>query len=114
MNNLRKLIRYTLVAFIMVFAINLFMADKVASQGDTVAVDYWLTVDGNQIDTSEGRGVFEFTLGAGQVIPGFDKTVYGMKVGEEESGTLSGNDAYTAGPLAGKGLDVIGMFREIK
>ncbi len=114
MNNLRKLIRYTLVAFIMVFAINLFMADKVASQGDTVAVDYWLTVDGNQIDTSEGRGVFEFTLGAGQVIPGFDKTVTGMKVGEEKTVSLSGNDAYTAGPLAGKVLNFKVILREIK
>ena len=114
MNNLRKLIRYTLVAFIMVFAINLFMVDKVASKGDIVAVDYWLTVDGKQIDTSEGRGVFEFTLFAGQVIPGFDKTVDGMKVGEEKTVSLTGNDAYTAGPLAGKVLNFKVILREIK
>jgi|TARA_Y100000310_G_scaffold68981_1_gene64328 FKBP-type peptidyl-prolyl cis-trans isomerase (trigger factor) len=114
MNRLRKILRYTLVAFIIVFALNYVMADNVASQGNTVAVDYWLTVDGEQIDTSEGRGVFEFTLGAGQVIPGFDKTVTGMKVGEEKSVTLSGNDAYTAGPLAGKVLNFRIILREIK
>jgi FKBP-type peptidyl-prolyl cis-trans isomerase (trigger factor) len=90
------------------------MAKKVASKGDTVAVDYWLTVDGEQIDTSEGRGVFEFTLFAGQVIPGFDKTVDGMKVGEEKSVTLSGSDAYEQGALAGKVLNFKVILREIK
>ena len=114
MNRLNKIIRYTLVIFIIVFALNYVMADKVASKGDLVAVDYWLTVDGEQIDTSEGRGVFEFTLFAGQVIPGFDKTVDGMKVGEEKTVSLSGNDAYTAGPLAGKVLNFKVILREIK
>jgi FKBP-type peptidyl-prolyl cis-trans isomerase (trigger factor) len=77
----------------------------IVENGDTVKVDYWLTVDGEQIDTSEGRGPFEFTVGAGQVIPGFDKTVMGMKVGETKEATLTGTDAYTAGPLAGKTLN---------
>ena len=72
--------------------------------GDTIKVDYWLTVDGEQIDTSEGRGPFEFTVGTGAVIPGFDKAVLGMKVGETKEITLSGKDAYTAGSLAGKTL----------
>ena len=77
----------------------------VVKDGDTVKVDYWLTVDGEQIDTSEGRGPFEFTVGAGQVIPGFDKAVTGMAVGETKEVKLSGEDAYTAGPLAGKVLN---------
>lgn len=77
---------------------------KVAKAGDNVSVDYWLTVDGSQIDTSEGRGLFDFTLGASEVIPGFDKAVTGMKVGETKEVDLSGKDAYTAGPLAGKKL----------
>lgn len=114
MNNLRKLIRYTLAAFIIVFAINLFMVDKVASKGDTVAVDYWLTADGKQIDTSEGRGLFEFKIGNGDVIPGFDKAVTGMKVGEEKTVVLTGDDAYTQGPLAGKELTFKIILREIK
>jgi len=73
--------------------------------GDTVRVDYWLTVDGNQIDSSEGRGPFEFTVGAGEVIPGFDKAVLGMTIGETKEVTVSGNDAYTGNhALAGKTL----------
>jgi len=80
------------------------MRDTVEN-GDTIKVDYWLTVDGEQIDTSEGRGPFEFTVGSGQVIPGFDKAVLGMKAGETKHVTLSGEDAYTSGQLAGKTLN---------
>ena len=99
-----------LVAFLLVTLLNQPMAKK----GDTVAVDYWLTADGKQIDTSEGRGVFEFTLGNGDVIPGFDKAVTGMKVGEEKTVVLTGDDAYTQGPLAGKDLTFKIILREIK
>jgi FKBP-type peptidyl-prolyl cis-trans isomerase (trigger factor) len=72
--------------------------------GNIVSVDYWLTVDGEQIDTSEGRGAFQFTVGAGEVIPGFDKAVKNLAVGETKDVVLTGNDAYTNGPLAGKEL----------
>lgn len=90
------------------------MAEQSAKRGDTVGVDYWLTVEGEQIDTSEGRGVFEFALGTGAVIPGFDKAVTGMKIGEEKTVTLSGADAYTAGPLAGKTLNFRIILRDIQ
>ena len=86
---------------------------KVAETGNRVAVDYWLTADGEQIDTSEGRGLFEFNLGAGEVIPGFDKAVTGMAVGEEKTVELSGADAYTSGPLAGKVLTFRIILRNI-
>ena len=79
--------------------------NMVVKDGDTVKVDYWLTVDGELTDTSEGRGPFEFTAGAGQVIPGFDKAVLGMEVGDTKEVVLEGEDAYTAGPLAGKVLN---------
>jgi peptidylprolyl isomerase len=106
----KKLILMILVAFLLLTFLN----PSMAKQGDTVAVDYWLTADDKQIDTSEGRGLFEFTLGKGQVIPGFDKAVEGMKVGEEKTVVLTGNDAYTQGPLAGKDLTFRIILREIK
>jgi FKBP-type peptidyl-prolyl cis-trans isomerase (trigger factor) len=97
---------YIIGILICLFLFSGCMGNKdIVENGNTVKVDYWLTVDGEQIDTSEGRGPFEFTVGAGQVIPGFDKTVTGMKVGETKEATLTGNDAYTAGPLAGKTLN---------
>ena len=37
--------------------------------------------DGEEFDSSYGRGPFTFPLGAGQVIKGWDEGVAGMKVG---------------------------------
>lgn len=54
-----------------------------AEQGDTVAVHYtgWLT-DGTKFDSSLDRGTpFEFTLGRGGVIQGWEEGVAGMQVG---------------------------------
>jgi FKBP-type peptidyl-prolyl cis-trans isomerase FkpA len=60
-----------------------------ALTGSTVTVDYtgWLydasKTDGKglQFDTSIGRTPFQFTLGTGQVIRGWDQGIPGMKVG---------------------------------
>ncbi len=56
----------------------------VAKEGDKVTVNYtgWLT-SGKMFDSSlkAGRGPFEFPLGAGRVIKGWDEGVAGMKVG---------------------------------
>ena len=54
-----------------------------AQAGDSVSVHYtgWLK-DGTQFDSSVDRGVpFEFHLGQGDVIPGWDEGVAGMRVG---------------------------------
>ena len=53
-----------------------------AKSGDSVKVHYTGTLaDGSQFDSSQGRDPLEFTLGAGNVIPGFDQGVTGMAVG---------------------------------
>ena len=54
-----------------------------AQEGQTVSVHYtgWLA-DGTKFDSSLDRGQpLSFVLGAGQMIPGFDEGVAGMKVG---------------------------------
>ncbi|MCG6883019.1 MAG: peptidylprolyl isomerase [Silicimonas sp.] len=66
-----------------------------AKAGDTVKIHYTGTLaDGSKFDSSEGRDPLEFTLGSGQVIPGFDKAVTGMTVGEAQTVEIPSEDAY--------------------
>jgi peptidylprolyl isomerase/FKBP-type peptidyl-prolyl cis-trans isomerase FkpA len=60
-----------------------------ARAGVKVEVHYtgWL-LDGKQFDSSRGGSPFTFTLGAGQVIKGWDQGVAGMKVGGKRKLTI--------------------------
>ncbi|WP_372639144.1 peptidylprolyl isomerase [Fodinibius sp.] len=64
--------------------------------GDTVKVHYTgkLTEDGTVFDSSREREPLEFTLGEGQLIPGFEEAVIGMEEGEDTTIELSSEDAY--------------------
>jgi FKBP-type peptidyl-prolyl cis-trans isomerase len=69
-----------------------------AKPGHKVKVDYtgWLT-NGKKFDSSVGTGrPFEFMLGAGQVIKGWDEGVSGMKVGGKRQLKIPANLAYGA------------------
>ncbi len=53
-----------------------------ATAGQNVSVNYVGTLEnGKEFDSSYGRGAFNFPLGAGRVIKGWDEGVAGMKVG---------------------------------
>lgn len=70
----------------------------VAQSGQTVSVHYtgWLT-DGKKFDSSKNRNQpFEFPLGAGRVIKGWDEGVQGMKVGGSRKLTIPANLGYGA------------------
>lgn len=63
--------------------------------GDTVKVHYTGTLnDGSVFDTSEEREPLEFTLGEGQLIPGFEKAVTGMEKGDSVEVTIPTDEAY--------------------
>lgn len=66
-----------------------------AKDGDTVRVKFTGTLeDGAQFDSTEGRDPMEFTIGAEQVIAGFDQAVVGMAPGEVKSVVLAPEQAY--------------------
>jgi len=65
--------------------------------GDTVTVNYTGTLtNGTVFDTSlqAGRTAFSFKVGAGNVIPGWDQGLVGMRVGGRRKLTIPPNLAY--------------------
>jgi peptidylprolyl isomerase len=63
--------------------------------GDVVKVHYTgKLTNGEQFDSSTGRDPLEFTVGAGQMIKGFDAAMPGMKVGEKKTINILPEDAY--------------------
>ncbi len=66
-----------------------------AKNGDTVKVHYTGKLEnGTVFDTSENREPLEFTVGEGQVIPGFENAVVGMQPGESKTAQIPAKEAY--------------------
>lgn len=66
-----------------------------ANDGDKVKVHYHGRLrTGETFDSSEGRDPLEFTVGAGQMIKGFDEGVKGMQVGDKKTVEIGASDAY--------------------
>ena len=65
-------------------------------QGDTVRVHYHGTLEDGTVfsSTYDEKEPFEFTIGKQSVLPGFEKTVIGMNVGETRTVTISPEDGY--------------------
>jgi len=66
-----------------------------AKVGDTIKVHYTGTLDdGTVFDSSVGREPLQFTIGRGQMIPGFDKGVVGLNLSESKTITIPADQAY--------------------
>ncbi len=83
--------------------------------GDTVRIHYTGTLaDGSQFDSSAGRDPLEFQVGSGQIIPGLDKALPGMEVGEKKSVEVPAEEAYgEANPAARQSVPRAGIPAEI-
>lgn len=66
-----------------------------AKTNDTVRIHYTGTLtDGTVFDSSNDREPFEFIIGQGMVIPGFENAVIGMSEGDEKTVSIPAEDAY--------------------
>jgi peptidylprolyl isomerase len=63
--------------------------------GDTVKVEYALILsDGRVVEETRKDKPLSFTVGADQIISGFDSAVVGMSVGEDKTVNLKAEEAY--------------------
>ena len=68
---------------------------QVVSNGDNVSVYYTGTfANGTVFDSNVGKEPLNFTVGAGDMIKGFDLGVIGMKIGETKNITIPPSEAY--------------------
>jgi FKBP-type peptidyl-prolyl cis-trans isomerase SlyD len=68
--------------------------ELVVQDGQVVMMDYTLHVGGEILDSSEGHDPLEFLQGAGNIIPGLERELYGMAVGESKKVTVVPAEGY--------------------
>lgn len=59
-----------------------------------VTLDYTLTVNGEIIDSSIGSQPIEFIQGHGQIIPGLERELYGLALGDGKDVVVAATDGY--------------------
>jgi trigger factor len=80
---------------------NYIQVEREAKDGDRVKIDFAGKVDGEVFEGGTAEGQF-VTLGSGQMIPGFESGIEGMKVGEEKAVDVTFPEDYGNKELAGK------------
>jgi len=70
------------------------MSKDTVQDGQVVSMEYTLRVDGEVLDTSDGQGPLEFLAGHGNIIPGLESEMMGMKVGESRDVLVAPADGY--------------------
>jgi FKBP-type peptidyl-prolyl cis-trans isomerase SlyD len=68
--------------------------EKKVEDGHVVSMEYTLKVDGNVADSSEGREPLEFVQGSGNIIPGLEREMVGMGVGDSKDVVVAAADGY--------------------
>ena len=70
-------------------------ANVAVADGMVVSLDYTLRLDDGQvIDSTDEHDSLEFLQGVGQIIPGLERELYGMTVGDEKEVTIAPEDGY--------------------
>ncbi len=70
--------------------------DIVVAIGKQVSFDYTLTVDKEVVETSQGKKPLEYNPGRGELIPGLEKEMLGMKVEESKTVVVKPEEGYGA------------------
>ena len=80
------------------------VVERASAEGDRVIVDFDGTIKGDPINGGKGTEV-PVVLGQGQMLPDFEKALFGIKAGDEKSFKVKFPKDYGAEELAGKKVD---------
>ncbi|HWO43077.1 MAG TPA: peptidylprolyl isomerase [Candidatus Eisenbacteria bacterium] len=73
------------------------MPGDVIRDGSVVSIEYTLTDEkGNVIESNVGKEPMTYIHGAGQIVPGLEKELAGMKTGEQKKVTVKPDEGYGA------------------
>ena len=70
------------------------MNNQTVEHGVVVSLDYTLQVDDEMIETTEEDGPIQFLQGYEEIIPGLERAIYGVQVGQEKEVTVEPVEGY--------------------
>lgn len=70
------------------------MSRDSVQEGLVVSMDYKLTVDGEVLDTSDDEGPLQFLAGYDNIVPGLEREMIGMKIGENKEVVVKPGQGY--------------------
>lgn len=72
-------------------------ADLVVAPGKQVSINYVLSINSEPVESTQGKEPLTFVVGSKSVIPGLEKQLMGMAVGQEKKIIIGAEEAY--GPV---------------
>jgi len=70
------------------------MSKDTVEDGVVVSMEYTLHVDGELLDSSDGQGPLQFLVGYGNIIPGLEEEMRGMKIGDSKDVVVEPKNGY--------------------
>ncbi len=86
--------QFMLLAVAAFLVTNVYAQDVKVEKGKIVKFDYTLKVDGKEVESSAGKEPLSYSQGIGEIIPGLETALEGMKVGEQKNVKVEPKDAY--------------------
>jgi len=70
------------------------MSKDSVQDGVVVSIEYTLKVDNEVVDSSDGHGPLQFLAGHGNIVPGLESEMQGMKIGDSKDVVVAPADGY--------------------
>ena len=92
---MKKILAVSLVLAVMgMLSIRAYADDPVVGPGKKITLDYTLTVDNKQVETSVGKTPLTYVVGNRNIIRGLEAQLNGMHLNEEKIANVAAKDAY--------------------